>query len=113
MAVGDAVRADDPDTDLGAGLGDHVEAALDGVRALVVVDDAGRAGEQRLDGTEAGARPQHVEVEGGVEPPPDLLEDLPERAGRGRRGRHAAGERGVQVVVGADESGRLGTHRSP
>ena len=75
MAVGHAVGAHDADADLGTRLGDHVEAALDGVRALVVVDDAGRAGEQRLDGAETGARPQDVEVEGGVEAPPDLLED--------------------------------------
>ena len=86
VAVGDAVGAHDAHADLGAGLGDHVEAALDGVRALVVVDDAGRPGEQRLDGAEAGAGPQHVEVEGGVEAPPDLLEDLAERASASRGG---------------------------
>ena len=78
VAVGDAVRAHDAHADLGAGVGDHVEAALDGVGALVVVDDAGRAGEQRLDGAEPGAGPQHVEIEGAVEAPPDLLEDLAE-----------------------------------
>ena len=113
VAVGHAVGAHDAHADLGAGLGDHVEAALDRVRALVVVDDrrssrtaAPRRAPSRADG------PQHVEVERGVEAPPDLLEDLAEVASASRRRRHAAGERRVQVVVGAHESGGLGTHRA-
>ena len=103
VAVGDAVGADDADADLGTGVGDDVEAALDGVRALVVIDDAGRPGEQRFDGAEPGARSQHVEVEGGVEPPPHLLEDLQEVVGRRRRRRHPARQRRVQVVMGTHE----------
>ncbi len=78
VTVGHAVGAHDADADLGARLGDHVEAAVDGVGALVVIDDPGRAAQQRLDRTETRRRAQHVEVEGGVEPPPDLLEDLAE-----------------------------------
>jgi multidrug transporter EmrE-like cation transporter len=85
VAVGDAVRAHHPHPDLGARVGDHVEAALDRVRALVVVDDGGGAAQQRLGGAEQGAGAQHVEVERGVEPPPDLLEDLAE-GGRLRGG---------------------------
>jgi hypothetical protein len=112
VAVGDAVGADDPHADVGTGVSDHVERALDRVGALVVVDDRGRAGEQRLDGAQAGARPQHVEVEGSVEAPPDLLEDLPERGRRDRRGGHAARQRRVQVVVGADQAGGLAAHRA-
>ena len=112
VAVGDAVGAHDADADLGARVGDDVEAALDGVRALVVVDDPGRAGEQRLDGAEARAGAQHVEVERGVEAPPDLLEDLAEVARRRRRRRHPPGERRVEVVVGAHQPRRLGGHRS-
>ena len=54
VAVGDAVRAHDAHADLGARLGDHVEAALDRVRALVVVDDPGRAAQQRLERRRAG-----------------------------------------------------------
>ena len=110
VAVGDAVRTHHGHADLGARLGDHVEAALDRVRALVMVDDAGGAAHQRLGGAEAGARPDHVEVEGGVEAPPHLLEDRCEVGGRGRRGRHPARQRRVQVVVGADETGRGGAH---
>ena len=112
VAVGHAVRADDAHADLGAGVGDDVEAALDGRRALVVVDDRRRAGEQRLQRAEAGRGAQHVEVQGGVEAPPDLLEDLGEVVRRGRRRRHAAGQRRVEVVVPADEAGGDGAHRS-
>ena len=90
VAVGDAVRTHARDADLGARLGDHVEAALDRVRALVMVDDAGGAAHQRLGGAEAGAGPDHVEVEGCVEAPPHLLEDLMRsRVGVGRWRRHA------------------------
>ena len=49
---------------------------------------------------------EHLEVERDVEPPPDLLEDLGERRRRARRRGHAPRERGVEVVVRADEPGR-------
>ena len=91
VAVGDAIGAQHADADLGTRLGDHVEAALDGVWALVVVDDAGGAAQQRLDRAEARRRPQHVEIEGGIEAPPDLLEDLDESPSAPRRRRHARG----------------------
>ena len=81
MAVGHPVGADDPNADLGAGLGDDVETALDRVRTLVVVDDPGRPRQQGLQRTESCRCPQHVEVESGVEPPPDLLKDLAKPVG--------------------------------
>ena len=42
VSVGHAVRAYHPHTDRSAGVRDHVEASLDGVGALVVIDDGCR-----------------------------------------------------------------------
>ena len=50
-----------------------------------------------------GTGADHVEVDRGVEPPPDLLEDLDEVARHLRGCRHPRGQRRVQVVVGADQ----------
>ena len=52
VAIGDAVGQQRPHPDLGAGGGDDVEAALDGVGRLVVVDDRGGAALERLEGAE-------------------------------------------------------------
>jgi len=85
VAVGDAVGAHNPDAHGGAGVGDDVEAAVDGVGTLVVVDDGGGPRFERFQGTERRRPPDHLEVEGGVETPPDLLQDLDEglrRSGR-------------------------------
>ena len=118
VAIGHAVGAHHPHAHGGAGVGDDVEAAVDGVRALVVVDDGGRAALERLEGTEHGRPADHLEVEGGVEAPPDLLEDLHERRRRPGRRRHPAGQRRVEVVVAADEPGSwwrslVGARRGP
>ena len=113
VAISHAVGAHHAHADLGAGVGDDVEAALDRLRALVVVDDPGGPGEQRLERAEPGAGAQDLEVEGRVEAPPDLLEDLAEATGRRRRRRHPAGEGRVQVMVGAHHPRRLGGHVRP
>ena len=105
VAVGDAVAGDHTHADLGAGVGDHAQRSLDRVRRLVVVDDGGAPGLERFERSELGRPLEHLEVEGGVEAPPDLLEHRQEGRGRRRRRRHAAGERRVQVVVGAHQPG--------
>ncbi len=108
VAVGDLVGAHDPHAHLGAGLGDDVERAVDGGRGGVVVDDGRGPRLQGLDRPQQ-RRPAHqLQVEGGVEPPPHLVEDLGEARRRLRRGRHAPGQGRVQVVVGADQAGRGG-----
>src|SRR5512140_809777 len=78
----------------------------------MVVDDRGGPGFERLERPEPRRPADHLQVEGGVEPPPDLLEDLAEgrRDLRGRR--HAPGERRVQVVMGADEPRRDRGHHA-
>ncbi len=109
VAVGHLVGAHHPHAHLGARLGDHVQAAVDGGGGGVVVDDGGRARLERLDRAEQGRPAHQVEVEREVEPPPDLLQDLREPGGRGRRRGHAPGQRRVEVMVGADEpAGRSG-----
>ena len=80
VAIGDLVAAQHAHADLGARLRDHVEAALDRVRARVMVDDRGRPRLERLERAEQRAPAQHLEVEGAVDAPPDELEDLGERA---------------------------------
>lgn len=103
MPVGHPVGADDPDPDLSAGIGDHAEGALDRVRRLVMVDDRRASALEGLEGAEHGRPPDHLLVEGAVEPPPDQLEDLDETTGCPRWSRHSPGEGGVEVMVGADQ----------
>ena len=110
VTVGDAVGEPGAHPDLGAGLGDDVQAALDGVGRFVVVHDGGGAALQRLEGAEHGGPADHLQVQRAVQAPPDELQDLLEVAGRPRRGGHAAGQRRVQVVVRADESRGQGCH---
>ena len=105
VAIRDAVSTQDTHPDCGAGIGDHREGAFDGIGGLVVVDDRGGARLQRLERTELGGPVEHVEIEGSVEAPPDLLQDLLEVRWRLWRRRHAAGKRRVEVMMGADQSG--------
>ena len=67
--------------------------------AVVPASSASSAPEPR-------GRADQLEVEGPVEPPPHELEDLGERRRRPRRRRHAARQRGVEVVVRVDQPGR-------
>ena len=108
VSVGHPVGAHHPHPDLGAGVGDHRQRTVDRVGRLVVVDDRRAPDRQRFQRPQPGRPGDRVEVEGLVQPPPDQLQDLPERRGRPRRRRHPAGQRRVQVVVGADQPGRDG-----
>ncbi len=107
MAVGDAVRRAHPHADFSARVGDDRQRAFDRVRRLVMVDDRRAAAFERLERAELGRPLDQVEVEGAVEPPPDELEDLAEPGRHARRCRHAARQRRVEVVVGADHAGGL------
>ena len=60
---------------------------------------------QHLQGGQLRRPCQHLQVQRGVEAPPDLFEDLPEGPRGHGRGRHAPGQRGVDVMVCADHSG--------
>ncbi len=92
VAVGDPVGTQRPNAHLGAGLGDDGQRPLDGAGRLVVVDDGGGARLQGLHGAEHRRPAQHLQVEGGVEPPPDLLQDLLEARGGLRGRRHSPGQ---------------------
>ena len=83
MAVCDSVGRDHPNPDLGDCVGNDRQAAL-----------------QR---SELRRPLEHLEVEGGVESPPDQFQDLLERGGGAWWGWHPPGQRRVQVVVGADQ----------
>ena len=85
VTIGHAVGAADAHAHLGARVGDDRQAAVDRRRALVVVDDPRRTARQRLGRTEHRRPSDHLLVEGDVEAPPDLLEDLDE-VGRCRGG---------------------------
>ena len=104
--IRDPVGGHDPHADLGAGGGDRVEAALDGVGGLVVVDDGRGAALECLQRPQHGGPADHLQVEGGVEAPPDLLQYLSEVGGDPRRGRHPPRQRRVEMVVGAHQAGR-------
>ena len=112
VAVGDSIGAHHSHPDLGARFGDHVEASLDGVRALVVVDDRGRPRHQCFRGAEQGTGADHVVIEGVIEPPPHLFQDLAETGRLPRRRRHPAGQRRVQVMVTTHHARRRVRHLS-
>ena len=104
VPVGDAVGAVDPHADLGAGVGDDRQRPLDRVGRLVVIDDRRAAPLERFERAELGRPLDRVGVERAVEPPPHQLEDLHEPGRGARRRRHAPGERGVEMVMGADQT---------
>ena len=105
VAVGDLVAEDAALADLGEGAGDSGEAAGDGVGAGVVVDDGGDAAEGRAGAADEGAEVDGLVVEGAVELPPELLEDLDKVLGGLLGRRHPDGEGGVEVVVADDQAG--------
>jgi len=113
VTIGDPVRAHDPHAHFGASFGDHVEASLDRVRTLVMIDDPGGSRHQRLDGAERGRPTNRLQIECRVEPPPDLFEDAPEVGGLHRRRRHAPRQGGVQVVVATHHARSRRRHVSP
>ncbi len=99
VPVGDAVRAHHPHADLGARVGDDVRLpsiafGLSWWSTIAVVPHSSASS-----APSSGRPAHHLEVEGDVEPPPHLLEDLEEVVGRRGRRRHAPGQRRVEVVV--------------
>ena len=75
MTIGDTVSRDDPDADLFAGIGDDGERAFDGVGGLVVIDDRRGAGFESFERPEFRRPLEHLEIERGIEAPPDLVEN--------------------------------------
>ena len=71
-----------------------------------MVDDRGRSTLERLQRAQHRRPPDHLEVEGAVEPPPHELEDLGKLSGRARRCGHPPSQGRVEVVVSADEAAR-------
>ena len=104
VPVADAVGRHHSHADLGAGICDDGERSLDGVRCLVVVDDRRGAGFERFESTQLRRPFEHLEIERGVEPPPDLIEDPLEVGCDLGWCRHPSRQFGVEVVVGADEA---------
>ena len=106
VAVGDPVGAHDPHADLGARVGDHVEAALDGVGGLVVVDDRGAC--RTPAPPAAPSMADHRDASRGRGRASSRHQTCSrisrKSVGVRRRRRHAPGQRRVEVVVGADEA---------
>jgi len=85
------------------------EALMSGTTAIIDHHESPNAIEGSLDViadacAEQSAGTNHVEVERGVEPPPHLLEDLPEPRRLARGNRHAPRERRIEVVMGAHQA---------
>src|SRR5450830_1229349 len=70
-----------------------------------MVDDDRRARESRVQKSLFRRGAKRILVEGGVEPPPDPLENLPKGARGARWGRHPTRECRVEVRVRNDEPG--------
>ncbi len=105
VAVGGLVTEHRAHPEAAQGLLDDVERAVDRVRRGVVVDERGRAREERLHAADQGRGPDAVLVERPVEAPPDPLQDLGEVRGRRERVGHPPCERRVEMGVGADVAG--------
>ncbi len=105
VPVADLVAEHRADAQLLQRGGDRVERPVDRVRRGVVVHQRGRARQQRLHAADQRRQSDGLLVERPVQPPPDPLQDLGEVERRVQRGRHAAGELGVQVGVGAHVPG--------
>ena len=104
IAHGELVAEKVRKADLLQSLGDDMQTAGHGIGRGVVVDDEGRAAARGLHAAGQGRGADHGEVELLVQVPPHELEQLGKIPGRLARSRHAAGERGVDVVV-ADHEG--------
>ena len=104
VAVGQLEAEDVRETEVVQGAGDGGQRAADGARRGVMVDDARHATAHGVDagGERAGA--DHLAVEAAVETPPDQFQDLGEVTGRAGRGRHAAREARVEMVMAAHET---------
>jgi hypothetical protein len=105
VAIGGAVAEHRAQAERAGLLGDDVERAVDGARRLVVVDQRGHAGAQRLHRAHRRRAGQGLGVERAIQPPPHVLEDGAERGRGRRRPGHPARERAVQVGVGHHQAG--------
>ena len=74
-----------------------------------MVDDGGAAGVDGFEEGDEGRIADGLGIEGEVELPPHALEDFNEVAGGFARRGEAAGEGGIEMVVGVDEA-RHGDH---
>ena len=114
VAVGGLVAQAAGEAGLAEGFLHDVERAVGAGRGGVVVDDGGAAGVDGFEEGDEGGVADGLGVEGEVELPPHALEDFDEIAGGFAGGGEAAGEGGVEVVVGVDEAGHgdhaLGVH---
>jgi len=73
-AIGGAVTRNDAHTHVAAGADNDVERTFDGIGRLVVIDDARRAGKECLGRSECRRPVEDVEVESGIETPPDVTQ---------------------------------------
>jgi hypothetical protein len=104
VAIGHLVTTPHPHAHLGTGGGDDIQRPVDGVGRTVVVDDAGRARFEGLQGSKHGRPADHLHIERPVEPPPDQLQDLAELRRHPRRRGHASGQGRIQVMVAANQA---------
>ena len=114
VAVGGLVAEAAGEAGLAEGFLHDIQRAVGAGRGGVVVDDGGAAGVDGFEEGDEGRVADGLGVEGEVELPPHALEDFDEVAGGLAGGGEAAGEGGVEVVVGVDEAGHgdhaLGVH---
>ena len=105
VAVGRLVAEEAAYADLLVGLAYDRKTPVDGLGPGMVVHDARHPRHGRVRAAGEGARFEDGQVDGTVEPPPQMSELLGEVL-RGRDVDHESpGQRRVQVGVGADESG--------
>ena len=60
MTIRNTIGTDNPNTHLGAGVGDDIETALDGIGTFMMIDDGGGAAFQSFQSTEFGGPLQHL-----------------------------------------------------
>ena len=106
VAVGDFVAQAGAQPGLFDGVRDDVQAAVDDVRAGVMVDQRRAAVADRIHQTDQRAGAHIIPQQRPVELPPESLQDFHEVGGRRAGDRHAAGERAVEMRVPADGGGQ-------
>ena len=110
VAVGGFVAQRAAQADFAERLLDAVQASRAGVGAGVVIDQRAHAALGRIDQADQRAVVDVVFVQGAVQPPPELLQDLAGNSSAARPGeRDAAGQRAVEMGVAVDQGG----HQQP
>jgi hypothetical protein len=79
MPIGHPIATDGANPDLCTSLSNDIERTLDGVRRFVMIDDRSTPSRKSFESAQPSRVTNDVKVKGGIEPPPNQLENLSKR----------------------------------